>query len=233
MKIPAFLLSILLLSIDYKCNNPSKVDYPVYGIDISHHQGYKIKWDKLKEQGISFVYMKSTEGRDFKDSMFVRNWEAAKKIQVRRGAYHFFLFCRSGKEQAQNFIETVELDSMDLPPVLDLEYGGKCKSQPNVERAKAIAEMKAFLEAVEAYYCVTPIIYTTNEFYEEYIEGDFHLYDIWIRDVLKTPSLPDERDWTFWQYNVDKYPGVKSEVDLNVFNGSPAEFDLVKGKNCE
>ena len=50
MKISVFLLSILLLSIDYKCNNPSKVNYPVYGIDISHHQGYKIKWDKLKAE---------------------------------------------------------------------------------------------------------------------------------------------------------------------------------------
>ncbi|MFN0201763.1 MAG: GH25 family lysozyme [Bacteroidia bacterium] len=231
MKLYLFII-LSFFSFLYKCNNPDKEKYPVKGVDISHHQGTKIDWEELKKKKVEFVYIKATEGRDFQDKLFTKNWEAAARMKIRRGAYHFFIFCKNGKEQAKNFKQTVLLDSMDLPPVLDLEFsGGECKKQP-MKQEDLIHEIERFLLEVEEHYCVKPIIYTTNDFYQQYLLNSFQLYDIWIRDVLKEPKLADEREWTFWQYKVDTLKGLNGEVDMNVFNGTKEEFMKLKGYNC-
>ncbi len=53
-------------------NTPNLKDYPVRGIDVSHHQK-SIDWENVADQGIAFAYIKATEGRDFKDSRFLFN----------------------------------------------------------------------------------------------------------------------------------------------------------------
>ena len=40
--------------------------YEVVGVDVSSHQG-DISWDELKEQSVSFAYIKATEGSSFVD----------------------------------------------------------------------------------------------------------------------------------------------------------------------
>ena len=42
-------------------NYPSKKEYPIRGIDISHYQG-NIDWSELSKENISFVFIKATEG---------------------------------------------------------------------------------------------------------------------------------------------------------------------------
>lgn len=226
-----FCLWLSILAIPMKCNNPNRRDYPVMGIDMSHHQG-RVNWDKIKAAKVAFIYMKATEGGDYKDSMFVFNWALAKTLAFKRGAYHFFTFCRSGDEQARNFLETVKIEDGDLPPVLDLEFGGNC-SKKIFTKEQLIEEMQEFLYVVEKSMCAKPILYTTNTFYKEYIKGRFPGYQIWIRDILTRPSLPDDRDWTFWQYKVDTLHGVDGDVDLNVFNGDSIEFQKLLISGCE
>ncbi len=55
---------------------PNSNEYPVFGLDISHHQG-EIDWDKLSEQNIDFIYIKATEGDDWVDNRFKINWNQA------------------------------------------------------------------------------------------------------------------------------------------------------------
>lgn len=222
--------SLFLLTFPYKCNNPNRKAYPVFGIDISHHQG-RVEWDKLKNTDISFIFMKATEGGDYKDSMFLFNWNLANTLKIRRGAYHYFTFCRNGRDQANNFIEAVKLQRGDLPPVIDLEFGGNCKR--NVfNREQLTREIKSFMQVIEDNYCEKAIIYTTNEFYRDYISGDFLEHPIWIRDVLSKPHLHDNREWQFWQYRIDTLAGIEHDVDMNVFNGSEAEFQRILVDTC-
>jgi len=104
-------------------------NYIIHGIDVSHHQD-DINWDLVKSMQvknikIGFVFIKATEGIGKVDSHFNQNWFRSKDAGICRGAYHFFLATKSGKLQAQNFIDVVELKRGDLPPVLDVEqtYG--------------------------------------------------------------------------------------------------------------
>ncbi|MDI6837073.1 MAG: GH25 family lysozyme, partial [Rhizobiaceae bacterium] len=91
----------------FRFRAPSLEDYPIQGIDVSHHQG-DIDWHKLAAQPkVRFAIIKSTEGGDFRDGKFDENWRRAGEAGIVRGAYHFFTFCRAGKEQALNVLATV------------------------------------------------------------------------------------------------------------------------------
>lgn len=206
----------------WRFNYPGHSKYPVRGIDISHHQG-TIEWDKIKKQRVHFVYMKATEGGDYKDPEFDRNWRESASAGLARGAYHFFSFCKSGGEQARNFLATVPVDMNALPPVIDLEIGGNCKNKP--EKAVIVRELLYFMGRVEETHGIALIIYATHDSYNEYLKGLSDNKNIWIRDIFKRPSLPDGRRWTLWQYaNNGRIDGISGRVDLNVFNGSQDDF---------
>jgi lysozyme len=198
-------------------------NYPIHGIDVSHHQD-DINWDLVKSMQvknikIGFVFIKATEGIGKVDSHFNQNWFQSKDAGMCRGAYHFFLATKSGKLQAQNFIDVVELKAGDLPPVLDIEqtYGVP------VERLRK--EVKTFLQTTEQYYGVRPIIYTNVDFYKQYLDGQFDDYPLWVAHYLKQDTPRIKRDWIFWQHSEGgRVSGVTDKVDFNVFNGDSLAF---------
>ncbi|WP_313607897.1 GH25 family lysozyme [Dysgonomonas sp.] len=210
-----------------RMNYPSFEEYPVQGIDVSHHQ-QTIDWGKLDKRSVQFAFIKATEGGNHKDSLFQENWRLAIHHNVPEGAYHFFTFCKDGDAQARNYIHYVPKDSIDLPPIIDLEYGGNCQQENRKE--DIIAEIAKFIEILENHYQRKVLIYTTNEFYKNYMIGQFMDNPIWIRDIVSKPKLPDGRKWLFWQYtNKGKIEGIKTDVDLNAFAGTREEFDqLIK-----
>ena len=208
-----------------RMNYPSFDEYPVHGIDVSHHQ-QKIDWNRLDKKKVQFAFIKATEGGNHKDSLFQENWREAIRNNIPVAAYHFFTFCKEGEAQARNYIHYVPRDSIDLPPVVDLEYGGNC--QEANRKQNLIAEIATFLEIIEDHYKRKVIIYTTNEFYKNYLINQFSDNPIWIRDILSKPNLPDGRDWLFWQYaNRGRLEGINTIVDLNAFNGSREEFEKI------
>lgn len=220
---------------------PTKLEaekYEVRGVDVSEYQG-EVDWDRIKDQGISFAFIKATEGSKSKDDYFDRNIEKLKDMDVLLGIYHFFSFETEGEEQAQNYINTVgyvENDDSIFIPIIDVEYYSYYKkAKPYKEWI--IEELQTMLDELESVYRVKPMIYTTMEFYNDYIDGNFSDYDIWIRDIVTKPSLKN-RDWKFWQYTgkgrLDGYSGQEKLIDLNVFNGTKEDFDsFVESKKQE
>lgn len=225
------ILSLIILAVGVRyalyqgyirLNYPSLSDYPVQGIDVSHHQGL-INWSELDKEIIKFAFIKATEGGDHKDTLFQYNWEQARLNNITRGAYHYFSFCKSGSEQAKNYMESVPKDSSDLPPIVDLEFGGNCSEANRV--GDLIAEIEKYITILEAHYRKPVIIYSTYDFYDVFLSNKFKKNPIWIRDIMNTPNLIDNRAWHFWQYtNRGQMKGVDTRIDLNVFNGSERAF---------
>lgn len=204
-------------------NNPDLKKYQVRGIDVSNHQGV-INWDKVKEQGYEFAFIKATEGMDFKDAFFDDNWKNTKAVGISRGAYHFFTFGSSGLDQAKILIATVPAVKDMLPIVIDIELGGNSKKLPTKDKFKN--ELTDFINEIEIVYKHKPILYLTYESYNKYIKGDFEEYRIWIRDVFMFPKFKDGQNWILWQYcNRGRVKGIKGFVDLNTFKGSSEEFN--------
>lgn len=218
-----FVIAILFFQKGYiRFNYPDQSEYPIRGVDISHHQDV-IDWNVLTRADISFAIIKATEGGDHKDTQFKRNWDSAREIGWVTGAYHFFTFCKPGVEQALNFIESVPVEANSLPPAIDLEFSGNCKARPPKE--EVLNEIKIFSKLIEQRYGKTPIVYTTNDSYRAFLEGEDLPYPIWIRDIYSKPSLPDGARWDFWQFtHQGRIHGIDGFVDLNVFNGSEEDF---------
>jgi lysozyme len=199
------------------------VNYEIHGIDVSKYQ-QRIHWRAVKEMEVGgirlgFAFIKATEGLKNVDKQFKRNWRLAKEENIARGAYHFFLATKSGQLQAQHFIQTVELEAGDLPPVLDVEqtYG--------VATANIKKEVRAWLETVEQYYGVKPILYTNVRFYEQYLGDEFDDYPLWVAHYLQKDRPRIGRKWTFWQYSeTGTVNGIKGKVDFNVFKGDSTAF---------
>jgi len=195
--------------------------YDVIGVDVSRHQGL-IDWRMLAGSGIGFAYIKASEGATFRDTNFATNWSEAAIAGVPRGAYHFFTQCRSGADQAQNFIATVPRDPQALPHVIDAEHMGRCRTGPAV--ANVAQEIEVFLALLDAHYGRRPLIYTTSEFHSAYLVGRLAGERFWLRSLVVPPWFGG-RSWTIWQYhNRGRRPGVIGLVDLNAFNGSRLDF---------
>ena len=188
-------------------------EYSIHGIDVSKYQQL-IAWDQVKamqvkEIKLAFAFIKATEGIGNVDPQFKRNWKRSKDAGMIRGAYHFFLPTKDGRMQAQNFIKAVNLNTGDLPPVLDIEqtYG--------VTKEILRSEVREWLTIVETNYNVRPIIYTNIDFYKQNLGEEFDNYPLWVAHYYQPRQPRIKRDWVFWQHNDNgRVNGVLSAVDL-------------------
>lgn len=205
---------------------PDLLKYSVHGIDISHHQG-NIHWKNVKARNIQFVLIKATEGSDFKDPLFEKNWHNARHHELVRGAYHFFSFCTSGRIQALHYIATVPATAGDLPPIIDLEWGGKCAR--GISKTQFQNELKTFYQLVRKKYRKQPIFYSTGKFISFYLK-DFPLpYTLWLRSIFREPD-PTKYDWTFWQYHSKGHiKGIYGPIDFNVYRYNMQDLWLLAG----
>ena len=162
---------------------------------------------------------------------FAENWEAAKKTELRIGAYHFFSFDSPGESQLKHFTETVPAFDKMLPPVVDFEFYGDKKVNPP-DQESVCTQLEVMLQGLEAYYGVKPVIYATEDTLQFYLEGRFEEYPLWIRNVVKKPDTGN-RDWLFWQYTNRKrlagYEGDETYIGVNVFCGSRDDWELWSG----
>jgi lysozyme len=197
----------------------------VFGIDISRHQG-KIDWIKLKEfrfqfHKFDFVYIKATESTDWIDKYFKENWKSAKVHGFVRGAYHFFDPHESVETQMKHFFKTVKIQKGDLPPMLDVEQISRISTADYQEMVKKC------LELMEEHYQMKPFLYINQDFYDTYFStADFVTYPMWISRLKTTP--PSQENWLIWQFcHTAVVPGISEFVDVNVFNGSQADFNIL------
>lgn len=125
--------------------------------------------------------------------------------------------CPSGRF----FINSVKLDSGDLPPVLDIEKRGKDENQLR-------RDLKLWLDKIEQHYKVKPILYTSYKFKTRYLNDSvFNSYPYWIAHYY-VDSVEYRGEWKFWQHtDVGTLPGIREKVDLNIFNGSLEELQLM------
>jgi lysozyme len=201
---------------------------PVQGIDVSSHNG-DIDWPAVRQAGISFAYLKTTEGGDYADSKFFEYWKEAAEAGIHRGAYHFMYWCRPADQQALFFMVNVPNDANALPPVLDLEWNNESRSCPiELPPGKAIPMIRTLLAAMEARTGKRPIIYTDANFYRDILsDGAFADYPFWLRSTETEPGrLYPGRRWTYWQFTATgRVPGIRGDVDRNVFNGSTEQWE--------
>jgi lysozyme len=206
---------------------PGAGEYPVRGIDVSHHNG-RVDWPRVRAAGYIFAYLKATEGVTFRDSTFARNRAEAQAAGMVTGAYHYFTLCRPGDAQARGFVAaTGPREAVSLPPAVDLEFGGNCDARP--PRDSVLAELGRFLAIVDSAQGRPTVLYVTAEFHDAYLAGAVD-HPLWVRSVFHAPRFAEP--WLFWQYAATgRIDGVRGRVDLDAFNGSPEAFRRLTGES--
>ena len=205
-----------------KTTNTSLTVPQIIGIDISKYQG-KVNFKKVKASGITYVFIRATEGITYQDVDFKSNIAAARAAGLVVGAYHFYETNDAPAAQLNNFKNMASLQSGDLPPVIDIE---KLHNNDSIDLTKNI---QIFVDGLESYYGVKPIIYSGYNFANKYMKG-FGGYPLWLAEYEVTkPNLPEGwSDWTFWQWSQSNtVDGLDGNVDADRYNGSKASFDAL------
>ncbi|HYP00881.1 MAG TPA: GH25 family lysozyme [Pyrinomonadaceae bacterium] len=200
---------------------------PTYltGIDVSHYQG-TVNWSDVRGAGSAFAFAKATEGASIVDPTFNANWNGMKEAGLVRGAYHFFRPEQDGVEQAKHFLQAVEIEPGDLPPVIDIELND------GVTGGRLIAGVGNWIDTVAQATGTTPLIYTAAYFWNEYMNDGFGKFPLWLAHYTNAPTpqpLPHGwTTWTFWQYSQSlPIPGVNGNADHNRFNGAQADLQAL------
>lgn len=205
---------------NFRRNYKPKVDvsaYEVRGIDVSAHNG-TIDFGRVKRAGIDFVFIKASEGTDFRDKRFTANIDSATAHGIPAGAYHFFRYDKDGVAQAVNLCNALGGRVPQLGVVIDVEDAGNPHDgNPDVVVGN-LAEMIDYLNLRG----LPVMIYTNKDGYNQFLRRAYNGYPLWI---CSFNNHPIDAEWIFWQYSHNgRVDGIRGDVDLNVFNGSRAEW---------
>ena len=199
-------------------NRPAKV----YGIDISHFQGNELEYLDKHGDSLTFIFCKATEGINYTDPQFKRNWKLIREKGFIRGSYHFYHSKDDPVIQAKFYAQTIDdLLADDLPPVVDFEGYG-IDEKTSVE--KTATDLLTFLVHLESQTKRRPMIYTNERIASKYLRhSTFADYALWIAEYngKAQPDLPhtwEKKGWTFWQKS-SSYSIDQMKNDFDVFDG--------------
>lgn len=202
--------------------------YEIRGADLSSHNG-DIDFDALKSYGLDFVYLKATEGGDFKDKSFARNIKQAFSSGLVPGAYHFFRFDTPGYIQALNVLSVISGRNIKLPVVIDVEEWSNPRGYSTEHIIREIRNMAEVLES-EGYEVM---LYTNKDGYNRFIKNYLNDYPLWLCSFR---PIDGNIQWSMWQYtHRGIIKGIERLTDLNVWKGSRAIWDslYVTGNNSD
>ncbi len=197
------------------------------GIDVSRWQhGASLNWERVEEDGVTFAFIKATEGSYYTNDYFAGDWAATRRVGIYRGAYHFARpSVGSARRQARYFVRKAGTFAGRgvLPPVLDLEDDG------NLGDAALRRWTRVWLRTTQELTGRTPIIYTGPYFWRSELgdSTDFRRFPLWIAHYGTTrPDVPGGWNrWTFWQKSqTGRIDGISGAVDINRFNGTRAQL---------
>lgn len=218
------ILLVLLISLSVLCiSNFSAVlafgpsSNQIYeGIDVSQYQG-EIDYNRVKDSGIEVVYIKATQGSDFIDPFFFRNYENARNSNLNIGFYHFLTATNviEARQEAEFFCKTIDGKKVDCRLAMDYEvFYGLYDYEIN-----EIAD--AFLTRVQELTNKEVVIY--SDAYDArtiYTQEMANKYPIWVAEY-GTEEPEDNGKWNVWygfQYT-DKgiIEGIRGYVDRDKF----------------
>lgn len=199
-----------------------------HGLDVSHWQG-RVDWRAVARSGVSFTWLKASEGTSVVDRTWERNRRAARQAGILVGAYHFASPSRhrdDARREADHFLRTTRLRPGEMVPALDLEVDG------GLSRAALTRWTRAWIARVEARLGVRPVLYTSPGFVASELRGARRIArdlapHLWVAHWrTDAPALPADgwagRGWSFWQWtDRGTVPGIATHVDRNVYSGPP------------
>ncbi len=188
------------------------------GIDVSKYQG-DIDFDKVKNDGYSFVIIRVGTSQGGKDSTFEKNYKNARKAGLDVGCYYYTyaLNASAAKQEAKEVLRYIKGKTFDYPVFFDFEFHDLLLYKRVDENTNMINTFCKFIKR-GGYY---PGVYTSNSIYRNYIDNRTlgNKWDFWVASYIdNTPfSSKFSKSFSIWQYSSNGVvSGINARVDLNV-----------------
>lgn len=185
------------------------------GIDVSEFQG-NIDFEKVKNDGIEIVYIRSSEGSNYIDAKFESNYQKAKQSGLKIGFYHYVTArtVSQAEKQAQFFASVISGKIADCRLAMDFEtFGDLNKTQINTI---GLAFMKKLEEITKKEVVLYSNAYTASNIWQ----GQTTTYPLWIAqyEVEQPENNGTWQNWAGWQYtDTGTINGISTYVDRNKF----------------
>lgn len=185
------------------------------GIDVSGYQG-NIDYKKVKNAGIEIVYMKTSEGSNYIDSKFERNYEQAKANGLKVGFYHYV----TARTESQAIRQAIFFVSVIANKVPDCRLAMDFESFGNLSKQEINKIGLAFIQEVEKLTGKEMVVYSNASTANNTWEGEITKYPLWVAQygVNRPQNNGTWESWVGWQYtDVGEVNGISNSVDRNQF----------------
>jgi lysozyme len=191
------------------------------GVDVSDAQP-RVDWEAAAASGVSFAFVKATEGATWTSRSFAERWRGARAAGLKVSAYGWFKPRSSSPEaQAAHLLEVYRAVEgwADMPLVLDVEEFHRADGISSAELARRVL---ACAEVVEEETGVAPLVYTYSAFALDHFRGaeaaPLARLPLWLADYRRTPVVPPPwADWAVLQTTGSgSCPGIAGPVDLDL-----------------
>ncbi len=149
----------------YEENNTSSIG-SIKGIDVSQYQG-NMDWTKVKEQGISFAFIRVGHGDHKLDPYYSKNMVAANAAGIQTGVYFYSTATSTAdaRSDAQWVIDQLQGYNISYPVALDLEDS----SQAALGKQTITNIAKTFCNEIKA-AGYTPMVYCNENWAKNYVD---------------------------------------------------------------
>lgn len=189
-----------------------------------------------REAGITAVFAKATQGKDYIDPSWKVFAPAIRNAGLLLGAYHFASNTAPGDQEADWFLKAVGtvVDVATVRLCLDFE------PNPKPSATMTLSQARAWIQRTQGVTERLPTIYGDSSFMGQVHDPADKLggYPLWIAAYGNPPPrIPKAwAAWTFWQYTDGPNgprdqvawprvtPGFGAKVDRSAFNGTAEQL---------
>jgi GH25 family lysozyme M1 (1,4-beta-N-acetylmuramidase) len=172
------------------------------GVDIARGN---VDFAALRKQGVSFAFIKASEGSDFVNPSMTTSANSANVSNTMVSLYHFY---RSGIDvnaQFKTFAAVLEKTSWNLPPALDIEA---------TKEAGFTDDIAQFCKLLEEHFHIKPILYVGD-----FAKTEGASYPLWIPKYTRG-TIPPKKEYVFWQISGQGRFGGQSFLGVDLFKGN-------------
>ena len=213
--LPIFLL--YLFSINNSSLGLEPSNNKIYnGIDVSQWQR-NINFKDVKEDGIEVVYIKSSQGNDYIDPYFEKNYEKARDNNLKIGIYHFLTAktLEEARDEADFFASVISNKEIDCKLAMDFEVFGRL-TKDEINKIS-----KKFLKRVEEKTGKKLVIYSDSSNAKNIFDQQLaNEYPLWVAEYGVTQPFNNGK-WSTWvgfQYaDNGRIKGINTYVDKDYF----------------
>jgi len=197
------------------------------GIDVSHYNG-TVDWGLVAGAGVSFAYIKATQGTGFVDPLFSENLSGAAAAGLQHGVYHYLTPGDQAEDQAAHFLKSIQDKVGELPPAVDVEATYAEPGGPDlwgeIPLEERVEKIVKFCDAVAAATGATSVLYASPSYITDMLGSDERLakLGLWVAEYgVSSPRIPAPfKTHLCWQYSESgEVPGAGTGVDLDLWNG--------------